>query len=79
MSKSPINIAERLERLEALHNVTKVIYSTLDQRESLQRILGEAVRLTGATSGSLCLVNPRPDSSKSKPRQGSPLAPGPCA
>ncbi|HTI70538.1 MAG TPA: GAF domain-containing protein [Candidatus Limnocylindria bacterium] len=48
----------RLQRLEALHNVTKVIYSTLDQRESLQRILGEAVRLTGATSGSLCLVNP---------------------
>ena len=58
MSETPTNIAERLERLEALHNVTKVIYSTLDQRESLQRILGEAVRLTGATSGSLCLVNP---------------------
>jgi signal transduction histidine kinase len=55
---NPKDIQTRLDRLEALYNVTKVIYSTLDQRESLQRILGEAVRLMNASSGSLCLVNP---------------------
>ncbi len=51
-------LRERLERLETLNRVSKVIHSTLEPRESLQLILGEAVRLMRASSGSICLVNP---------------------
>ncbi len=50
--------AAHLARLEALLRVSRVIHSTLDQRESLELILGEAVRLTGGSSGLLALVNP---------------------
>lgn len=48
----------RLERLEALHKVSRHVHSTLELRESLQIILDEAVRLMRATSGSVCMVNP---------------------
>jgi signal transduction histidine kinase len=52
------SLRARLERLETLHRVSRVIHSTLEPRDSLQLILGEAVRLMQATSGSICLVNP---------------------
>ena len=48
----------RYERLELLHQVGNVIHSTLEPLAALQLILGEAVRLMRATSGSLILVNP---------------------
>lgn len=48
----------RLKHLETLARVSRVIHSTLDPRESLQLILGEAVRLSRANSGSISLVNP---------------------
>jgi signal transduction histidine kinase len=48
----------RLERLESLHKVSRLVHSTLELRESLQIILDEAVRLMRATSGSVCMVNP---------------------
>ncbi len=48
----------RVKRLEALQRVAKVIYSTLDLRDSLQRILSEAVGLVNGSSGSVCLLNP---------------------
>lgn len=51
-------LRRRLERLETLQRVSRVIHSTLDLRESLQLILGEAVRLVHAKSGSVCLLNP---------------------
>jgi signal transduction histidine kinase len=51
-------LRRRLDRLETLNRVGKVIHSTLEPRESLQLILGEAVRLMRASSGSICLVNP---------------------
>src|SRR5204863_6486105 len=37
---------------------SNVIHSSLDPEEALQLILGEAVRLTRASSGSVALLNP---------------------
>ncbi len=48
----------RYDRLELLYQVGNVIHSTLDPQEALQLILKEAVRLVGASSGSVALVNP---------------------
>lgn len=52
------DLRQRLTRAETLARVSRVIHSTLEPREALQRILGEAVRLVRASSGSVCLVNP---------------------
>jgi signal transduction histidine kinase len=46
------------ERLGLLYQVSKVIHSTLDSQEALQLIVGEAVRVMRASSGSLALINP---------------------
>lgn len=46
------------ERLSLLYQVSKVIHSTLDSQEALQLIVSEAVRVMGASSGSLVLINP---------------------
>ncbi len=48
----------RYERLDLLYQVGNVIHSTLEPHAALQLILGEAVRLMRATSGSVILVNP---------------------
>jgi len=48
----------RFERLSLLYQVSNVIHSTLDSQEALQLIVGEAVRLMHASSGSVVLVNP---------------------
>ena len=48
----------RLERLEQLYRVTRVIHSTLEPNRALDLILEQAVGLTGATSGSVILINP---------------------
>jgi signal transduction histidine kinase len=52
------SLRARLERVSLLYQVSKVIHSTLDSQEALNLILGEAVRLTGASSGSVVLLNP---------------------
>jgi len=57
-SDLPDDIQARLERLEALYRISRRVYSTLDLHESLQILLEEVVRLTGAHSGSICLINP---------------------
>jgi signal transduction histidine kinase len=41
-----------------LYQVSNVIHSTLDSQEALQLIVSEAVRVMGASSGSLVLINP---------------------
>jgi len=41
-----------------LYQVSQVIHSTLDPQEALELIVREAVRMVGATSGSVVLVNP---------------------
>jgi signal transduction histidine kinase len=48
----------RYERLKLLYQVGNVIHSTLEPQEALQLIVSEAVRLVGASSGSVVLVNP---------------------
>lgn len=50
--------AERTRRLETLQAAALAVHDTLEPREALHRIVTEAVRLTGATSGSLVLRNP---------------------
>ena len=46
------------ERLSLLYQVSNVIHSTLDSQEALQLIVGEAVHMMHASSGSLVLINP---------------------
>ena len=48
----------RFARLNLLHQVATVIHSTLEPQKALQLILGEAVRLMRASSGSAILLNP---------------------
>lgn len=48
----------RLERLQALYQVSDTIHSTLDPQHALELIVREAVRLMRASSGSVALVNP---------------------
>lgn len=48
----------RYDRLNLLYHVGNVIHSTLDPQEALQLIMSEAVRLVGASSGSVVLINP---------------------
>lgn len=56
--ESPTQLLTRLERVETLYRVSQVIHLTLDLKESLQRIVEEAVRLMRASSGSVVMINP---------------------
>jgi signal transduction histidine kinase len=58
MNEQLEQLQQRYERLALLHQVGKVIHSTLDPQEALQLIVNEAVRLVRASSGSTVLVNP---------------------
>jgi signal transduction histidine kinase len=51
-------LRDKYERLNLLYQVGNVIHSTLDPQQALTLILGEAVRLMRASSGSVVLVNP---------------------
>ncbi len=51
-------LKRQYERLNLLYQVNSVIHSTLDPTRALQLIIGEAVRLMRATSGSVVLINP---------------------
>jgi signal transduction histidine kinase len=51
-------LKSRLERLQLLYQVSNVIHSTLEVQEALQLIVSEGVRLVGASSGSVVLLNP---------------------
>lgn len=48
----------RYQRLLRLYRVSRVIHATLEPQEALRRIVREAVRLVGASSGSVALLNP---------------------
>ncbi len=52
------SLRAKSDRLERLAQVSGVIHSTLDPQEALTLILRETVRLTGASSGSVVLINP---------------------
>jgi len=55
---NPDQLVARVQTLERLYRVSGVIHSTLDPNRALELILEQAVDLTGATSGSVVLVNP---------------------
>lgn len=46
------------ERMRRLYEVSNVIHSSLDPRQALDLILGQAAQLTNANSASVSLVNP---------------------
>ncbi len=48
----------RYARLKLLYQVSNVIHSTLEPEAALELIVEQAVRLTGASSGSVVLINP---------------------
>lgn len=58
MNEELAELRERYERLNALHQVSNVLHSTLEPQDALQLIIREAVRLMRASSGSAVLVNP---------------------
>ena len=58
MSDELTELKARCERLKLLYQVSNVIHSTLEPRAALELILGEAVRLVRASSGSVVLFNP---------------------
>ena len=58
MSDQLADLKARHERLYLLYQVGNVIHSTLDPREALRLIVGEAVRVMHASSGSVSLFNP---------------------
>lgn len=58
MSDELTELRRSHERLQLLYHVSTVIHSTLDPQEALNLILGEAVRLMHASSGSIVLLNP---------------------
>jgi len=58
VSSEPGALKHRYERLSLLYQVGKVIHSTLEPRDALQLVVGEAVRITRASSGSIVLTNP---------------------
>jgi nitrate/nitrite-specific signal transduction histidine kinase len=51
-------LEKQYARLQLLYQVSNVIHSTLEPQEALNLILTESVRLTGATSGYVALINP---------------------
>lgn len=48
----------RIQRLETLARVSRQLNSTIEPRETLRRLLAEAMQLLPAQSGTVCLVNP---------------------
>ncbi|MCC7376959.1 MAG: GAF domain-containing protein [Verrucomicrobiales bacterium] len=51
-------LLDRIQRLEAVNAAALAVHASLEPKESLQQLVAEAVRLTGASSGSLVLRNP---------------------
>ena len=52
------DVLERLAKLQILYETSSMINSTMEPREVISRVLDEAVRIMGATSGSLRLIDP---------------------
>lgn len=52
------SLREKHDRLQKIYQVSNLIHSTLEPESALRLVLGEAIRLTRATSGSIALVNP---------------------
>ena len=55
-------LKQRHERLKLLYDMSNTLHSSLDAQEALRLVVGEAVRLTRASSGSVALLNPTSNS-----------------
>ncbi len=55
--KTKKNFQSRLERLEVLFRVSDIVNTTLDPQRVLKMLLREVVRFTGATSGSISMLD----------------------
>jgi signal transduction histidine kinase len=69
-----VRLKSRYERLQLLYQVSNIIHSTLEPQEALQLIVGEAVRLVRASSGSVVLINPTSDFLEIHASQNLPVA-----
>ena len=58
MSKSDLELQAKYDRLKTLYEVSNVIHSSLDPKQAMDLILGQAVLLTRASSASVSLMNP---------------------
>src|ERR1039457_6928437 len=58
MARNTTSQQRRLRQFEVLVRVSSVINSSLDPKEVLNRVLGEAVRVMQATSGSIVFIDP---------------------
>jgi signal transduction histidine kinase len=58
MSEDIADLKQKYERLKLMYDVSNTIHASLDPEEALGLIVSAAVRLTGASSGSVALVNP---------------------
>lgn len=56
--KDLADLQGRYERLQLLYQVSNVIHSTLEPHRALELIIGEAVNIMRASSGSIVIVNP---------------------
>jgi len=57
-SRSATSQEPRLRQFEVLARVSNVINSSLEPKDVLNRVLGEAVRVMQATSGSIVIIDP---------------------
>lgn len=57
MPRSVEKLLARLERLEVLYKISNIVNTTLEPAEVLRLLLDEVVRITGATSGSIAMVD----------------------
>src|SRR5580704_1742366 len=58
MARNTTSEQRKLRQFEVLVRVSSVINSSLDPKEVLNRVLGEAVRVMQATSGSVVFIDP---------------------
>ncbi|MBI5817832.1 MAG: GAF domain-containing protein [Verrucomicrobia bacterium] len=58
MKTNDSDLREQFNRLQALHNISTALNTTLDPRQVVSLVLREAVRITKADSGSVVLLNP---------------------
>lgn len=57
MPNRPVSYQSRLERLEVLYRISNIINTTREPDKVLKAILKEVVRITGATSGTVSMLD----------------------
>jgi signal transduction histidine kinase len=55
---APVDWEARCRRVELLYQVSEAVHANLDPQEALQNVMREVVRISGASSGCIALLNP---------------------